>query len=296
MKYDIPRLLSDNSIPLIHEGKNVSPGWVTMCCPFCGDNTNHLGYNLDAGYFSCWRCGGKTIRETVGSLLGISENMVYRLLTRYKRRPQRQEPEKLIDRPDNITLPYGTKELQIQHKNYLWQRQFNAEVLEERYLLRGTNHLGSYKFRIIAPIFHKGKLVSYIGRDITGKNGIRYKACPSEMEIRPHKNCLYGLDNVQGSTVVIVEGVSDVWRLGPGAVALFGLRASSEQIKLLQQFERRYIMLDSGEDESKKSKSLAATLEAFDGENIVVQLDEGDPGDMKQEEADILMKDLGFKN
>ncbi len=295
MKHNIISLLEDNGIHLTTEGANCAPGWQNCRCPFCEDTSDHLGYNVESDYFSCWKCGFHPIKNVVSELLNLTNQETYDLLARYKKRPSMWLEERMITRTTRIQLPHGTKELSHRHRLYLQQRQFDPDILADRYGLLGTEHLGDYKFRIIAPIFQNGRLVSYIGRDITNRSDLRYKACPSEKEVVSHKHCLYGIDIVQNDFVVIVEGVSDAWRLGPGAVALFGLLYSSEQIKLLKRFKRRYIMLDSGENEFKRSKELAAMLSIFNGENIVVELGEDDPGDMKQEEADILMKDLGFK-
>jgi hypothetical protein len=57
---------------------------------------------------------------------------------------------------------------------------------------------------------------------------------------------LYGLRQSLATTgpVVIVEGPTDVWRLGPGAVALFGKDASAaQQEKLICSFRRRPLVI-----------------------------------------------------
>ena len=57
---------------------------------------------------------------------------------------------------------------------------------------------------------------------------------------------LYGLRQSLATTgpVVIVEGPTDVWRLGPGAVALFGKDASAaQQEKLISSFRRRPLVI-----------------------------------------------------
>ncbi len=295
MKYDIVSLLEDNGVRLTTEGPNCAPGWRNCRCPFCDDTSDHLGYNVEEGYWNCWKCGNHSVKKVVGELLSLNKHEVYDLIARYKKRPSMWMEERMVTKTTRVQLPYGTENMTHRHRLYLQQRQFDPDVLTERYGLLGTGHLGDYKFRIIAPIWQEGKLVSYTGRDITDRSDLKYKACTGEDEIIFHKDCLYALDNVQNSSVIVVEGIADVWRLGPGAVALFGMLYSPEQIKKLKRFKRRYIMLDSGENEFKKSKEMAAVLSIFDGENIVVELDEGDPGNMKQEEADILMKDLDFK-
>lgn len=292
--YNIPDLLRDNGVQLDTEGKNVAVGWVQMKCFACDDPSNHLGYNLEKHFFSCWKCGTKQFKPTISALLNISQYEVNELLKQYKERPQSITETDKPKRPTILQLPNGSIALSNRHRLYLWQRDFDPDILTERYNLYGTGHLGSYKFRIIIPVFHKGEMVSYLGRDITDKSDLRYKACTSLKEVRPHKDCLYGLDDVKGDSVVLVEGPADVWRLGQGAVAQFGMLTSIEQLKLLKRFKRRYIMLDSGENEFRQSKKLAAMLSGFSGENVVVEMDSGDPASMTQEDANALMARLGF--
>ena len=106
---------------------------------------------------------------------------------------------------------------------------------------------------------------------------------------------MYGLDEVDTDTLVVVEGITDVWRLGPGAVATFGTGYKPSQILMMSQFERIFLLFDSEQDDPnaiKRSEELANTLSSIGKEVEIIELDEGDPGDLKQEDADHLMKDL----
>jgi len=292
MKYNIPELLSDNGIDSTSEGHNSAEGWIQYKCPFCGDTSDHLGYSLDGSAFNCWRCGKHGLKETLKELLNTTESKIDFLLSQYRSRPALVSKREKNKRPTEIQLPSYSKKLTSLHRNYLWRREFDPDEIIKKYQVKGTANLGKYKFRIIIPIFHNGVLVSYIGRDITGKSKLRYKACTKENEVRPHKHCLYGLEHTMNDCVVIVEGITDMWRLGAGAVAQFGLIQSIEQLKLLKNFKRRFIFLDSGNNESKRAKELASALSIFKGENIIVDIDEGDPDSLSDKEAKDLMKTL----
>ena len=61
-------------------------------------------------------------------------------------------------------MPDGAKGLTSKHTNYLMERNFPPRVLRGIWGLKGTGNVGPYKFRIIAPIFVDGVLVSYQGR------------------------------------------------------------------------------------------------------------------------------------
>jgi DNA primase len=181
-----------------------------------------------------------------------------------------------------------------EHKKYLTERLYFPETLEKEWGLKGVRHLGPYKWRIIAPIHYKGVRVSYQGRDITGKSDLRYKACVIEDETRHHKFCLYGLDKVIGKRVVVVEGITGVWRLGPGAVATFGIAWTQAQALLLQRFPEVFILFDPGEEAQRQANELGNQL-SLNGQKVeIVQIDDDDldPGDLPQDEADDFMRQL----
>ena len=161
--------------------------------------------------------------------------------------------------------------------------------------LLGTGPIGEYKFRIVAPIEFEGRLVSYQCRDITGRAALPYLACAQENEVRDHKHCLYGMDLVPGHSVVIVEGIADVWRLGPGAIATFGIGYTTEQVDLMRRWKRRFVLFDSADPQAlEKAEQLADMLSGFGGWTEILEIDSSDPGAMDQEDANDLMKELGF--
>ena len=55
--FDIVAYLDEKGIEYVTEGKNVSAGWIGLQCPYCSDQSNHLGVCLDGKGFSCFRCG-----------------------------------------------------------------------------------------------------------------------------------------------------------------------------------------------------------------------------------------------
>ncbi len=82
--------------------------------------------------------------------------------------------------------------------------------------------------------------------------------------------------------IVLVEGVLDQWRVGPGAVALLSKRWHVEQLLELQ---RRFssktpmaVMLDA--DAAMEAEALAAQLTAAFDNVRLLGLPEGDPADM----------------
>ncbi len=300
---NIEKLYRDFNIPYETSGhKHVAPGWVGTPCPFCSGNPGfHLGYCSDsshryAGAFSCWRCGGKDRWKALSRILSVPESKVWEIIKQYSSdSPNIQKKQKPKKKAKECQLPPGTERMKNWHRDYLRNRRFDPIYLEKEWGLLGTGPTGHYKHRIIIPIHFKGRIVSYQGRDITDKSEMKYKACPQEQEVLDHKNCLYGIDKVDGNSIVIVEGVSDVWRLGPGAVATFGIKFKEEQASQLLRFKRIFLLYDSEFDDpqaGEQADKLADYLSSPSREVEKITLSEGDPGDLSDEEAKSLINDL----
>jgi DNA primase len=95
-------------------------------------------------------------------------------------------------------------------------------------------------------------------------------------------------------SVVVVEGVTDVCRLGPGAVCTFGIKYKKEQVNLLSTFKNVFVMFDSNEQEAQnKAEDLAHDLNSCVDHVELITLEEAaDPGDLDQKTADKIMKEL----
>ena len=290
--FDAEKFCIDHSVPYWTEGKNVTAGWVNIQCPFCGDHSNHGGFNLDEGYYNCWKCGWHALDEVIKEVTDEPWFRVYQILDEYSH-PIIAVKTKVV-RPEQVVLPPETGALRERHRQYLIRRGFDPDELEKEYDLRGTGHIGRYAFRIIIPIYYNGQLVSYEGRDITGMQDQRYKACALSDEVVPRKNILYNIDHVPGRVAVVCEGVTDVWRMGRGAVATFGISYTQAQVNLiLKRFERVVILYDMGDDAQIQADRLAWQISAGGRESIIYELDGvDDPASMSDQDARKLMKEI----
>lgn len=298
-KLNIQALLHHYNIPFATSGsKHTMPGWVNIHCPFCtGPKDFHLGFHEQREYTNCWRCGWHGLDHTIANITNQNIYEAKRVITQYRTgRPiQIKDVEAHeIHRPNKVKLPGG--ELEKVHLNFLKSRGFGVESIQwlvDTYKIKGTGPVGPYSHRIIAPIYFDNNLVSYQGRDYTNQSNLKYKACPKKDEVMEHQNCLYGMDLAMYTNfVVVVEGIFDVWKLGPGAVATFGTSFTWNQVKLLsERWKNRIILYDK--DAEKKSIELGNTLSSLGGNTMVATLDAiTDPGEFTIKEAQKIMKGI----
>lgn len=301
---DIERLYQDYNIDYLSEGnKHCTPGFINVHCPFCeGSKNYHLGYDLKGGYFTCWRCGWHPVVETIARLLGRTTKEAYKIIQEYggKSRPVHK------DRADPIIkirtkahrLPSGTGSLTEAHKRYLRNRGFIPEILIQKWALLGTGPMAmldglNYCHRIIIPIFWEGKQVSFQGRDITGKGEFKYLTCPQDREEIPSKTILYGQPKQfeNWDTCIVVEGVFDAWRVGELAVATFGIKYKSEQLRLLSRFKRVIVWFDEEPQAQEQAKKLVSELR-FRGVKASQIFHLGDPASTPQDEVNQIIQEV----
>jgi DNA primase len=153
-----------------------------------------------------------------------------------------------------------------------------------------------YKHRIFIPITFEWGVVSFQTLSPYRESNIPYLACEEEKEIIPHKHIVYGFDYaVEKRRCVLVEGVTDVWRLGPGAVATFGKKWTQEQINFIcNNFDKVTVMMDA-DVPKHESKKLAQAISAHGVWSVdIITLAEGDPAKLTPRRAREIMGILGF--
>jgi len=295
---NVTQLYQDHSIPYADEGhRHHRPGWVNIECPFCTGNPGmHLGYNTNNNFYVCHRCGWHPVTKVIAKLTNTNEETAKTLIKQYGGHVQvRMEHAPKCTRP--FKFPSGTTPLSGPHKQYLSRRGFDPDRLEHEWGLISTGPIAlldntDYKHRILAPIEWGGACVSFQGRDATDKHTKKYLACPQERESIHHKEILYGHEAAWTEVGIVVEGITDVWRLGERSCATFGIKYTPKQLRLLATlFSRLFIVFDDDPQAIKQAYALKTDLEfrGVDAQTISIV---GDPGGMKQEEADYFVKQL----
>jgi DNA primase len=143
-----------------------------------------------------------------------------------------------------------------------------------------------------------GNLISFLGRDITGKQELRYKNCPVELSAKPVKETLYNIEIAKGfDTVIVCEGVFDLWRIDKlQSVATFGIELSQTQINLLSMFRKIIFIFDPEEKAQQNAKIYAKRLSGAGCEIYVLDLRaagfEKDLADMNHSELQTVLAEI----
>ena len=288
--FDIIRYLEDRDIEISYGGDNVSEGWIGVKCIFCEDHANHLGIRLDSKNYSCWLGGCKgDIIALIQELEHVGFGAARYRLTEYQEDFTEDKKAEKIKRSYSSLLPKHFQSIERGKepeavKQYFKRRNFDLSLCQQ-YRLGYVAH-GEYKLRLIAPVYLDRKLVSFQAIDVTGKAGVPYIDCPEDRAKTINKELLYGIDNVR-EQVIIVEGITDKWRMGTDSVALFGKNYTQEQLTLLYnkaKGKRIKVVLDA--DAKIKSLTFVKQLCHVFNDVELYYLDEGDPDSLIQEEID----------
>lgn len=290
---DVIKLYDNFRVPYQTEGhKHCREGWVNTPCPFCkGSPGLHLGTTLNGQIWYCWRCGWKPVKKAVAGVLGVTEQRAAELIRQYGGIPKRQPKEtKRKVRKKSHLLPPGTTMMQTQHKKYLKKRGFDPHRIYRLWGVMGTGPSSkldktNYKHRILAPIYWNNQRVSFQTRDITGRHPVKYLACPEERELIHHKHILYGRPDKWGDIGICVEGITDVWRLGPIAFATFGIEYTRRQVRqMAKNFSKIVVLFDSEPQAQSQADKLISEL-LLRGVEAWKETIATDPADLTNKEA-----------
>lgn len=281
---DITDLLSEHNVPFKKEGEHehVRQGWVGIDCHQCSRGWGHyrLGYNIAHGYCSCWVCGSIPLREVLQEILGVSHGKAgYYISQIVKRKVKQTEKVK-----GHVKLPEAGELLDIQ-RDYLINRGFDPLEIESLWGVKGIGLHHRLAWRLLIPVTLNGKIVSWTSRSVDPNAKTRYITASPKEESYPIKSLLYGQDLVHGGTIVVVEGPTDAWKIGPGAVATMGAKVTQAQIKKIGNYPNRYICLDATNDAQRQARKLSRRLSLFPGQTKNIKLTSAkDPGDASPEE------------
>jgi hypothetical protein len=274
-----------------------SRGWLPVHCPFCQVKDFHGGIHQRKAYFYCWKCGSHFLDQYISKVLVVSRQEAEALILEHSTRGEvlshLNSEKHLKGSPRELIMP--GEPLNGMYKAYLRKRGFDPDWIEKKYEVKGTGIAGYFKYRLMIPVFYEKKLVTFLGRDITNKQELRYKNLDIKESVIPIKETLYAFDGVKGAICGVVEGVFDQWRLGDGFVATYGTSVTEQQIKLLSRFKKVFFLFDPELEAQRQAKKLAVKLSALGvaTEIIDTELDH-DPGDFTKQEIKWIKQEIGY--
>jgi hypothetical protein len=276
-------------------------------CPFCGDRNKHLyvshlwgatvelegkSYEIGTGLARCFR--RECLKEEVHRVHFAKE-----LRAALKDSPVcpvdvsvGEEDYALpgVPLPDGC-VPVGAG-VHTRVEDWLAGRAFGVPLLRQFGVHTGICHYGQLPLECaVFPVWMDGTVVGWQARPIDYAKGAAY---PKYFNSKGFKKSwvLYNMDNAaKQDGVVVVEGITDVLRVGLCGVALFGKAASKHQEALLRRlWHGKLIVLipDMNDPESKPEfeglRRRLAEGRAFKSIKMVTLPDGMDPGGMPKEE------------
>lgn len=279
------------------DGKHVTKGWVGVHCPFCeGSRDYHLGANLRTWAFHCWRCGRHDTVEALSTILRVDKATARSLIRKHKEGGFLPVLKAEAKGKSPFVLP-PCRPLSSS-RAYLVRRGFDPDRLEREWGLVETGLAAKldgidFSYRIIAPFEWNREVVTFQGRDYTGVSKFRYLACPPARERVSIKTILYGKQEKWDGVGICVEGITDVWRLGPLSFACLGISFKTAQlVAIAKHFDRVVVLFDSEPQAQKKARELVDRLTPCGVKAVVETIPCGDPADLNQEDADYLVRQL----
>ena len=288
-------ILEEHNIPTAPDShRHARSGWIQIECPFCDERADkfHMGYNKAGKYVNCWQCGPHRLEPTFQLLFGVGWNEAMKLAKGINK----ERDAIPFKKKGKLKMPSGCimNELEYPHEKYLKHRGFNPDVIKQLWGIGCTSSISSVPLSIIIPIYHHNEIVSWTSRYI-GKNKQipRYRAAHATEESFPAKQLLYGAQYARYAAI-IVEGPTDVWKVGPGAVATLGLSYTQDQFLAMLRYPTRVICFDNTREAQKVAENLKKDLSVFNGDTYNMVLDSDDPGCATKEEIKTIRRVAGL--
>lgn len=269
---NLEKVLEDLNIPFKRAGESqhVSPGWLGIICPHCGEGTSNYGMGLNTSSFAvnCWKCGKHRLFETLRIASRTDNRTLGEVLSGLT-------PERPVERtlgPLKTVLPTGREPFSAHHKQFLRERGFDSVQIQKTWGIEGIGQSGGrYSWSLFIPAWITGgkEIVSWTTRSVGAQK--RYDSAPSQCEKIPLKTILYG-EHLASHAVVVCEGPLDAWAVGPGGVATCGVGITDAQIIRLAKYPVRVICFDRELSAQNRAEEVCRALAPFPGQTLNVTL------------------------
>lgn len=273
---DVRDLLRELGVPFYEHGQSayVSAGWVGLICPWCGRGGKPgLGINTRTLATTCFKCGSHRL---IDALAAASDRPAAEIARRLPGIDTGGPPADDLP-PGRYTPPPGVGPLMRAHRDYLAGRGFDPDQIAQQWGVCGIGPAARLQWRLFIPApDHRGRPASWTTRAVGEGVTPRYVSARPDEEAVPIRSTLYG-EHLCRWAVVVVEGPTDAWRVGPGAVATLGVGFTPPQIVRLCRYPVRVICFDNDPGARRRAAALADRLAPFPGDTWVVSLSGPDP-------------------
>jgi DNA primase len=271
-------LLEEKGIPYVTSGKEVTDGFIGLSCPFCEDKGQHLGWNLEKDFFTCWKCGWHPTEQVIRLLTGLSYYHVKLLLQEHSEHFYIENNKVKSEYKEIEWIQEPFTEFEVQ---YLQKRNFNPEYLYDKYKVSSGGIYGEYAYRIKIPYFVDGKVITFTSRTVVPNKEPRYKTFSGVNT----KDFLFNYDNLDHC--ILVEGAFDAMRMGKGFYAISGSELTPMQFQYLSNKKQIDILYDSDKASQERAKKTANDISSFGIKTRIITLDKGkDCADLTDDEAE----------
>lgn len=291
--FNVEGWLISKGINYSTSGNNVGNGWIGLACPWCSDIKNHLGINLNNLIVHCWKCNISThITKLIQEIEQCSYPQAKQIIESDNGRQQLKEIIEIKKPADSLVMPEGIQSgIMNIHRQFLINKNLDPNYITKKYKLMSGGLSGWYKFKLVLPYYKNNQIMTFSFRDTAG-GGTRYRHYSEDRSLVSVKHMLYNEDNCHGNTVVVVEGVSDCWRMGNSTTATSGTQWTNEQLALLVKYEKVMILFDAEEEAQRQARKLAMALTPFVSSVEVLDIGVGDPGELTEKEVKWLRKEI----
>jgi hypothetical protein len=264
----------------VKEYKLLTNGEIAINSPFVGDTTFDCRINVEKNCFHDFESDESgNIEKLAAEILKVSVEEARKILLKYgldgieTTKPKFTKPAviniKEISLPNN-TFGFGKDDKRASISNSIASKNFLMEklvdyTLARKYKLRWTemSYLDfkrqdqsriNMSFRIIIPTYEDGKLVYFQARDYSGKQNLRYKNPPKE--IQPKSIIVPFYDLIIPSEILFIsEGPWEAIQYG--GTYMLGPVLSDRQILKIKKKSPKAIYFVPDNDETGRRKLLS---------------------------------------
>lgn len=280
--------------------KNVGHGWIGIKCVYCNDPSHHLGIELKTGRCHCFKCQiTVSCLKFIANLEHAGFNKAQKLAQRFQKTSAElnSEDEEVVKKSNGkLWFPKTFKELTYGNEpqvvaNWFERRNYRRKLIE-KYRLHFCR-ITPYPLSLIVPVFLDGKMVSWQAMGLIEK---QYLDCPRDKCVVFNKETLYGIDEAKNTDqIVLVEGITDKWRVGNSAVAAFTKNITHEQFLLLAKKiptnKTIKVFLDKDTEHNRENKKVAMRLaEIFSDVRLIHLKFKKDPAELTTAQAKMVLE------